>query len=71
MGSLILPGGFDEALKLLGALGPGERIASLVVVGEETVEEFFEVLLRALHAVRKPLLAEDAEEAFDEIQPGG
>ena len=71
MNSLILLGGFDDALKLLRALGPGERMTSLVVVSEEAVEEFFEIVLRPLHTVRQPLLAENTEEAFDEIQPGG
>lgn len=71
MDSLILLGGFDDALKLLRAFGPAERIAGLVVVGEEAVEEFFEILFRPLHAMREPLLGENTEEAFNEIQPGG
>jgi hypothetical protein len=65
--SLILLGGFDDALKVLWAFGPGERITGLVVVREEAVEEFFEILLRALHTVRQPLLAEHTEETLDEI----
>ncbi len=69
--SLIFLGGFDDPLKLLGAFSPGERITSFVIVGEEAVEEFFEILFRPLHAVRQPLLTEDTEEAFDEVQPGG
>jgi hypothetical protein len=42
----------------------------LVVAGEKAVEEFLEIPLRPLHTVRQPLLAENAKEAFDEIQPG-
>jgi hypothetical protein len=52
---------------VLGAFGPGERITGFVVVSEEAVEECFEVLLRPLHTVRQRLLAENTEEAFDEI----
>ena len=71
MDSLILLGGFDDALKLLWALGPGERITGLVVVGKEPAKELFEILFRSLDAVGQPLLTENTEEAFDEIQPGG
>src|ERR1700760_4566990 len=71
MDSLILLGGFDDALKLLWAIGPSERITGLVVVGKESAKEFFEILFRSLDAVGQPLLAENTEEAFDEIQPGG
>ncbi len=52
-----------------GPLGPRERAASRVVGGDEPVEEFFKLLLGALHAVRQPLLAEDAEKTFEKIQP--
>ena len=71
MDSLIFLGGFDDALKLLWAFGPGERITGLVVVGKESAKEFFEILFRSLDAVGQPLLTENTEEAFDEIQPGG
>jgi hypothetical protein len=71
MNSLILLGGFDDALKLLRALGPGERMTSLVIVSEEVLQEFLEIVLRTLHTVRQPLLAKNTDEAFDEIQPGG
>lgn len=67
MESLIFLGGFDDALKLLGAFGPGERVTGLVVVGEEAAEEFFEILLGPLHAVRQRLFTENAEEAFNEV----
>ena len=71
MNSLILLGGFDDALKLLGASGPSERVTSLVVMIEAAMEEFFEFLLIPLHTGRQPLRAENTEEAFDQIQPGG
>jgi hypothetical protein len=69
--SLVVLGGLDDALQVCGALGPGEGIAGLVVAGEEAVEEFLEILLGMLDAVRQALLAEDAEETFDEVHPRG
>ena len=42
-----------------------------VVVGEEAREEFFEILVGSLRAVRQTLHREDAEEAFDKIHPRG
>jgi hypothetical protein len=56
---------------MLRALGPSERIAGLVIAGEETVEEFLEILLGMLNAVRQTLLTEDAEETLDEVHPRG
>ena len=69
MKGLIRLGRLDDSLQVFGALGPDERIAGLVVAGEEAVEEFFEILFGALHAVRQALLAENAEEALDQIHP--
>ena len=71
MDSLIFLGGLDDALKLLWTFGPGEGITGLVVVGKEAAKEFFEILFRSLNAVSQPLFAENTEEAFNEIQPGG
>jgi hypothetical protein len=76
VGSLVISPSFHKkslsfTYELLRALGPGERITGLVIVGEEAVEEFFEIRLRPLRTVRQALLAENTEEAFDEIQPGG
>ena len=69
MKSLILLGCLDDSLEVFGTLGPREWIAGFVVAGEEAVEEFLEILFGALHAVRQALLAENAEEALDQIQP--
>jgi hypothetical protein len=69
--SLIVLGGFDDSLQMLRAFGPGEWIAGLVVAGQKAVEEFLEFLLGMLNAVCQTLLAEDAEEAFDEVHPRG
>ena len=69
MKSLILLGGLDDPLQVFGAFGPGEWIAGLVVAGEEAVEEFLEILLGMLDAMRQALLTENAEEAFDEVDP--
>ena len=69
MKSLIILGGLDDALQVFGAFGPCEWIAGFVVAVEEAVEEFLEILLGMLDAVRQALLTEDAEEAFDEVYP--
>ena len=52
MSRLILFGGFDNVLQLCGAFGPGEGTTSVVVAGQESVEQVFEILLGSLHAVR-------------------
>ncbi len=69
MSRLILLGGFDNVLQLFGAFGPGERTTGGVVAGQESVEQVFEILLDRCTLCARPLLAEDAEEAFDEIYP--
>ena len=71
MKSLVILGGLDDSLQVFGAFGPSEWIAGLVVAGEEAVEEFLEILLGMLNAMRQALLAEDAEEAFDQVHPRG
>lgn len=71
MGSLIFLGGLDDALQFLRALRPREGRAVLIVVGNKLNEKVFEFAPRAMHAVRQPLLTENAKEAFDEIHPGG
>ena len=71
MESLVVLGGLDDSLQVLGTFGPSEGITGLVVAGEEAVEQFLEILLRMLDAVRQTLLAEDAEETFDEVHPRG
>jgi len=68
---LIILGGRDDSLQVFGAFGPGEGITGLVVAGEEAVEQFLEILLGMLDAVRQTLLAENAEETFDEVYPRG
>ena len=45
-------------------------MAAGVVAGYEADEEFFQILLGVLHAMRQSLLTEDAEKAFDEVHPG-
>jgi hypothetical protein len=69
--SLIVLGGLDDSLQVFGAFGPSEGITGLVVAGEEAVEQFLEILLGMLDAVRQTLLAEDTEETFDEVHPRG
>ncbi len=71
MKSLIILGGLKDVLRMRRALGPSERIAGLVRASEETVEEFLEILLGMLNAVRQTLFAEDAEETLDEVHPRG
>ena len=69
MKSLIVLGGLDDSLQVFRAFGPSEWITGLVVAGEEAVEEFLEILLGMLDAVRQTLFAEDAEETLDEVHP--
>ena len=57
MKCLIFLGRLDDSLQVLRPFGPGERIARLVVVGDETVEQFLEVLLGMLNTVGQTLLA--------------
>ena len=71
MKSLIVLGSLDDPLQVLRAFGPSKGIARFVIAGEEAVEKFFEILLGMLDAVRQTLLAEDAEETFDEVYPRG
>ena len=71
MKSLIVLGGLDDSLQVFGTFGPSEWITGLVVAGEEAVEQFLEILFGMLDAVRQTLLAEDAEETFDEVNPRG
>ena len=71
MKSLIVLGGLDDSLQAFGAFGPSKWVAGLVVAGQEAVEQFLQVLLGMLDAVRQTLLAEDAEETFDEVHPRG
>ena len=71
MESLIILCGFNDVLQMFRAFGPSEGIARLVIAGEETVEEFLEVLLGMLNAVRQTLFAEDAEETLDKVHPRG
>ena len=51
MKSLVVLGGLDDALEVLGSLGPSEGITCLVVTGKEAVKEFLEILLGMLDAV--------------------
>ena len=69
MKSLIILGRLDDSLQVLRPFGPGEGIAGLVVAGDEAVEQFFEIPLGMLHAVGQALLAENAEEALDQVHP--
>ena len=71
MKRLIVLGGLDDSLQVFGAFGPSEGTTALVVAGQEAVEQFLEILLGMLDAVRQTLLAEDAEETFDQVQPRG
>jgi hypothetical protein len=65
--SLVILGGFDDSLQVFGTFGPSEWIAGLVIVGEETVQQLLEILLGMLDAVCQTLLAEEAEETFDQV----
>ena len=70
MKSLILLGRLDDTLQVFRSLGPGEWVAGLVVVVQETMQEVFEILFGPLHAVRQALLAKHAEEALNQVHPG-
>ena len=58
-------------LQLFRAFGPGERIATGVIVCNEPLEEFSQVLFGMLYAVCQTLLAQNAEESFYEVDPRG
>ena len=47
----------DVSLQVLRSFGPGKRIARFVVAGDETVEQFFQVLPGMLNTLDKALLA--------------
>jgi hypothetical protein len=64
--SLVVLSGFNDSLQVFGTFGPSEWITGLVVAGEETVQQLLEILLGMLDAVCQTLLAEDAEETFDQ-----
>jgi hypothetical protein len=55
MENLIILRRLNDVLQMLRALGPSERIAGLVIAAEEAVEEFLEILLGMLNAVRQTL----------------
>ena len=63
-------GRVDDALEFLGALRPREGGAGLVVRLEVLQQKAPERVFRAIDALREPLLAQDAEEDLDEIDPG-
>ena len=65
MKCLIFLGRLDDSLQMLWPFGPGKGITRFVVVGDEAMEQFFQVLLAMLYTVRQTLLAQDAEEALD------
>src|ERR1035438_3459608 len=70
MGCLILPGGFDDALEMFGALGPGERGGVLTVLLEVSNQKLLQFLFGTVHALRQCLPGENAEKAFDHVHPG-
>ena len=57
MKCLVFLGRLDDSLQVLRAFGPGKRVAGFVVAGDETVEQFFQVLLGVLNTVGQALLA--------------
>jgi len=65
--SLVILGGFDDSLQVFGTFGPSEWITGWVIAGEETVQQLLEMLLGMLAAVCQTLLAEGAEETFDQV----
>lgn len=71
MKGLIVLGGLDDSLQVLGTFGPGEWVAGLVIAVEEAVQEVLEISLGMLDAMRQALFTKDAEETFDEVDPGG
>ena len=70
MRGLIFLGRFDNALKLLRALGPDERPGVLVVLSNVVQQEFLQLPFRVVHTLRQALLAQDAEETFHHVDPG-
>ena len=70
MRRLILLRCLDDSLELLRAFGPDKRSRMLVVVGDVVQQEFFQLSLGGVHALRQGLLAQDTEEAFHQVDPG-
>ena len=67
--SLILLGGFDDALKVFRPFCPSKGIGVHVVILKVPVKKGFQLGLGSLNALAKTLFGEDAEEAFDQIEP--
>jgi hypothetical protein len=68
---LIFLGRLDDALEFLRSLGPHKGLGVLVVLGDVVQQEFLELAFRSVHALRQALFAQDAEKAFDQVDPGG
>ena len=54
-----------------GPLVHTNGLGVLVVLGEVVQPELLELAFRSAHALRQNLFAQDAEEAFDHVHPGG
>ena len=61
----------DTTFDLRGGLGPDEGLGVLVPVGEEASDGAFQLGNAGETAAPNRLLADDAEPAFDQIEPGG
>ena len=60
-----------DPLEFFRSLRPREGLTGIVVMGKELQEEVLKLLLRAMNTLRQPSFAQNAEEAFHQIHPGG
>ena len=71
MGRLVLLGRLDDPLQFTRPFGPHKRGAMLVIVRNVLYEKILELTRRPMNALGQSLARENAEEALDEIHPGG
>jgi hypothetical protein len=68
---LVLLGCFDDPLEFFRSLCPGEGLTGVVVVRKEFQQKVLKLMFRVMNTLRQTSLAENAEEAFHQIHPGG
>ena len=71
MGCLVLLGRLDDPLQFARPFGPHKRSVMLVIVSNVLYEKILQLTLRLMNALGQSLASENAEEALDEIHPGG
>ena len=64
-------GGFDDALELIGALGPFKGAAMLIVLADIVFEKGFQLACGFMDRVLEALSGEDTAEHFYQINPRG